>query len=140
MDKPTEFWVTVLWTDETKLELFGRMDQRYVWRVKGQAYDQKNTIPIVQHGGWSKMMLGCFSAAGTSNLYCVHGIMDSQKYQAILKRNVIPSVDKLNLGDHWTFQQDNDPKQNLQVHQSLVEKKILERPGVAFTVTRFKFD
>ncbi|CAB1425668.1 unnamed protein product [Pleuronectes platessa] len=26
-----------LWTDETKLELFGRMDQRYVLRVKGQA-------------------------------------------------------------------------------------------------------
>lgn len=41
-----------------------------------------------------------FSAAGTGNLNRVLGIMDSQKYQAILKRNVMPSVDKLNLGDH----------------------------------------
>uniref|UniRef100_A0A8P4KCU7 Transposase n=1 Tax=Dicentrarchus labrax TaxID=13489 RepID=A0A8P4KCU7_DICLA len=47
LDKNTEFWETVLWTDETKLELFGYMDQRYVCRVKGQAYDQKNTIPTV---------------------------------------------------------------------------------------------
>ncbi|KAL0152022.1 hypothetical protein M9458_052667 [Cirrhinus mrigala] len=90
LDKTTEFWETVLWTDETKLELFGHMDQRYVWRAKGQAYDQKNTIP--------------------TELAILPGIMDSQKYQFILKKNVMPSVDKLNLGDHWIFQQDNDPK------------------------------
>ena len=50
------------------------------------------------------MILGCFSAAGTGNLDRVPGIMDSPKYQAILKRNVMPAVEKLNLGDHWTFQ------------------------------------
>lgn len=27
-DKPQKFWDSVLWTDETKLELFGPMDQR----------------------------------------------------------------------------------------------------------------
>lgn len=54
--------------------------------------------------------MGLFSVAGTGNLDHVPGIMDSQKYQALLKRNVMPSVDKLNLGDHWTFKQDNDPK------------------------------
>lgn len=31
LDKPLKYWQTVLWTDETKLELFGPMDQRYVW-------------------------------------------------------------------------------------------------------------
>ena len=55
------------------------MDQWYVWCAKGQDYDQKNTIPIVKHGGGSLMMLGCFSAAGTGNLDRVPGIMDSQK-------------------------------------------------------------
>ena len=29
--KPQKFWDIVLLTDETKLELFGPMDQRYVW-------------------------------------------------------------------------------------------------------------
>ncbi|KAL0155598.1 hypothetical protein M9458_049861, partial [Cirrhinus mrigala] len=97
LDKTTESWETVLWTDETKLELFGHMDQRYVWRAKGQAYGQKKTIPTVKHGGGSIMMWGCFPAAGTGNLDCVPGIMDSQKYQVILKKNVMPSIDKLNL-------------------------------------------
>ena len=35
LDKITVFWETVLWTDETKLDRFGHMDQRFVWRVKG---------------------------------------------------------------------------------------------------------
>lgn len=51
LDRPAEFWDTVLWSDETKLELFGHMDQRFVWRKKGKAYDMKNTIPTVKHGG-----------------------------------------------------------------------------------------
>uniref|UniRef100_A0A8C5QBU4 Transposase n=1 Tax=Leptobrachium leishanense TaxID=445787 RepID=A0A8C5QBU4_9ANUR len=34
VDKPQKFWDSVLWTEETKLELFGPMDQRYVWRRK----------------------------------------------------------------------------------------------------------
>ena len=34
LDKTTEFWESVLWTEET--ELFGLMDQQYVRRAKGQ--------------------------------------------------------------------------------------------------------
>ena len=110
LDKTNEFWVTVLWIVETKLELFGHMDKRYVWLAKGQAYGHKNTILKVKPDGGSLTMLGCFSGAGTGNLDRVPSIMDSQKYQAILRRNVMPSVDKLNLGDHSTLQKDNDPK------------------------------
>ena len=35
--RASKFWDTVLWTDETKLKLFGPMDQRYVWRRKKEA-------------------------------------------------------------------------------------------------------
>lgn len=49
------------------------------------------------------MMWGCFSAAGNGNLGHVCGIMDTQKYQAILSRNVMHSVEKLGLRDHWTL-------------------------------------
>ena len=34
------FWYTVLWSDETKLELFDHMDVEYVWRKK-----EKHTTP-----------------------------------------------------------------------------------------------
>ena len=98
----------------------------------GQAYDQKNTIPTVNHGDGSLMMWGCFSAAGTGNLDRGAGIMDSQKYQAILKRNVMPSVDILNLGDHWIFQQDNDPKHTSKSTKAWLRKRswnVLEWPS-----------
>lgn len=137
LDKTTEFWETVLWTDGTKLELFGHMEQRYVWRVKDEAYDQTNTIPTVKHGGGSLMMRGCFSAAGTVNLRGP-GIMDSQRYQAILKRNITTSVDKFKHRWSLDFPARQWSQAHLQVNQSFVEKKILERPGVSFSVTGFK--
>jgi hypothetical protein len=34
-DKNRTFWRNVLWSDETKIELFGHNDHRYVWRKMG---------------------------------------------------------------------------------------------------------
>ena len=55
----------ILWSDETKIELFGVNSKRYVWRKPGTAHHLPNTIPTVKHGGGSIMLWGCFSAAGT---------------------------------------------------------------------------
>ncbi|KAI4893104.1 hypothetical protein NFI96_020620, partial [Prochilodus magdalenae] len=110
VDKPQRFWDSVLWSDETKLELFGTMDQRYVWRRKNQAYEQKNTLPTVKHGGGSIMLWGCFASNDTGKLQRVQGTMNSLQYQEILEENVMESVTNLRLGRRWTFQQDNDPK------------------------------
>src|SRR4029434_5710554 len=85
------------------------MDQRYVWRKKNEAYAEKNTLPTVKNGGGSVVLWGCFAASGTGNLQRAEGTMDSVKYQEILGKNVMPSVMKLKLGRHWTFQQDNGP-------------------------------
>ena len=32
------YWQNILWTDETKVQLFGRNTQHYVWRKKGTAH------------------------------------------------------------------------------------------------------
>ncbi len=37
-----ENWVKVLWSDETKIELFGINSTRCVWRRRNVAYDPKN--------------------------------------------------------------------------------------------------
>uniref|UniRef100_A0AAQ4RPP5 Transposase Tc1-like domain-containing protein n=1 Tax=Gasterosteus aculeatus aculeatus TaxID=481459 RepID=A0AAQ4RPP5_GASAC len=89
INMPPKFWNSVLWSNETKLELFGPMDQRYVWRKKNEAYAEKNTLPTVKHGGGSVMLWCCF--AGTGNLQRVEGTMDSVKYQEILGKNGMPS-------------------------------------------------
>ena len=46
----------ILWSDETKIELFGLNTKCYIWRKPG-------TIPTVKHGGGSIMLWGCFSVA-----------------------------------------------------------------------------
>ncbi len=38
LDDPQEFWNNVLWTDKSKVELFGRHGPRYVWRKPNTAF------------------------------------------------------------------------------------------------------
>lgn len=39
------------WADETKIEIFGHTDQRYIWRKAGEAFHENKTLPTVKHGG-----------------------------------------------------------------------------------------
>ena len=47
----------ILWSDETKIELFGIAAKRHVWRKPG-------TIPTVKHGGGSIMLWDVFQRQG----------------------------------------------------------------------------
>ena len=66
-DKPHNFWNKVIWSDETKIELFGHNHKHYVWRGVNKAYDERNTIPTVKHRGGSLMFWRCVSSKGTGN-------------------------------------------------------------------------
>ncbi len=50
-----ENWVKVLWSDETKIKLFGINSTR-VLRRRNAAYDPKKTIPTVKYGGGNIML------------------------------------------------------------------------------------
>ena len=104
-DKDHTFWRNVLWSDKT--ELFGHNDDRYVWRKKGDACKQKNTIPTVKLGG------ALLQAAGA--LHKIDGIVRWENYVNILKQQLKTSVRKLKLGRKWIFQMDNDPKNTSKV-------------------------
>ena len=45
LDDPEEAWDKVMWSDETKIELFGINLTRHVWRKRNAEYNPKNTIP-----------------------------------------------------------------------------------------------
>ncbi len=94
----------ILWSDETKLELFGLNSKRYVWRKPGTAHHLSNTVPTVKHGGGSIMLWGCFSAAGTGRLVAIEGKMNAAKYRNILDENLLQSAQDLRLGRRFTFQ------------------------------------
>ena len=88
----------LLWSDETKIELFGVNQKKYVWRRPGTEFAPRNTIPTVKHGGGSIMLWGCFSAEGTGELVRVQGIMDGDQYRQILDENLFKSARDLKLG------------------------------------------
>ncbi len=60
-------WVKVLWSDETKIELFGINSTRRVWRRRNAAYDPKNTILTIKHGGGNIILLIVFLLRGQDN-------------------------------------------------------------------------
>ena len=46
----------ILWSDETKMELFDLNAKGHVWMKPGTAHHLTNTIPTVKHGGGSNML------------------------------------------------------------------------------------
>ncbi len=63
--KGMDYWNHVLWSDETKIHLFGSDGVKRVRRQPGEEYKDKCVLPTVKHGGGSVMAWGCMSAAGT---------------------------------------------------------------------------
>ncbi|KAJ4437995.1 hypothetical protein ANN_13934 [Periplaneta americana] len=63
-DKPQTFWNTVIWSDETKINLFGSDGIQTVWRKANTADNLENTLPTVKHGGGSIKLWGCISSKG----------------------------------------------------------------------------
>ena len=125
LDDPEEAWEKVMWSDETKIELFGINSTRRVWRKRNAEYNPKNTIPTVKHGGGNIMLWGCFSAKGTGQLHRIEGRMNGAMYREIL-------------GEHWkwivdgVFQHDNDPKHTAKATKEWLKKKhikVLEWPS-----------
>ncbi|KAK6298276.1 hypothetical protein J4Q44_G00313310 [Coregonus suidteri] len=88
LDDPEEEWEKVMWSDETKIELFGLNSTRRVWRKKKDEYNPKNTIPTVKHGGGNIIHWGCFSAKGTGRLHRIEGRMGGAMYREILANNL----------------------------------------------------
>lgn len=108
--KKEDFWNQVIFSDESKYNIFGSDGRRTVWRKKNTEMQPQNLVPTVKHGGGSVMVWGCMSAAGVGNLHFIEGIMDHKMYIRILKENLGPSAEKLGLQGSYIFQQDNDPK------------------------------
>ncbi|XDV12822.1 hypothetical protein PO909_001392 [Leuciscus waleckii] len=132
LDDPEEEWEKAMWSDETKIELFGLNSTRHVWRKKKDEYHPKNTIPTLKQGGGYTILWGCFSAKGTGRQHCIEGRMDGAMYRKILANNLLPSVRALKMGRGWVLEHDNDPKHTARATKEWLRKKhlkVLEWPS-----------
>ena len=130
--KPKTFWHHILWSDESKINLFGSDGVKFVWRGPDEQYKDKCVTPTVKHGGGGIMVWGCMSAAGTGEIKIIDGVMDSTMYCDILKEKMVPSLKKL--GPRATFQHDNDPKHSSKQTTAFLKKqkvKVLEWPSMS---------
>ena len=90
------FWDQVLWTDESKFNLFGSEGRVMVWRTLQEAFDSRCTVPIVKHGGGNVKCWGCISSSDVGKLVFIDGNMTGEIYRDILQRNLFESLKKLN--------------------------------------------
>ena len=123
---------TILWSDETKVNLFGSDGVQNVWRRAGEEYADKNVVPTVKHGGGSLMVWGCMSSQGVGDLHFIEGIMNAQMYCNILAKKMIPSLKVLGRGA--VFQHDNDPKHSAKATSAFLKKKrvkVLDWPSMS---------
>lgn len=119
-NKDATFWNRVLFSDESKFNIFGSDGRGKVWRKPNEELNKKNLTPTVKHGGGSVMVWGCMAASGVGKLQFIDGIMDRWVYLNILKNNLKESAAALSIGRDFIFQQDNDPK-----HTAMIIKEWL---------------
>ncbi len=131
-DRDEDYWYSILWSDETKINVFGTDGFKTVWRRKGEEYKEKCMVPTVKHGGGSVLMWDCMSAAGVGELHFIDGIMNSQMYCSILKEKMLPSLCALGRRAH--FQHDNDPKHTSKTTVGFLKKnrvKVIQWPSMS---------
>lgn len=130
--KHMDYWNHVLWSDETKIHLFGSDGLKHVWRRPGEEYKDKCVMPTVKHGGGNVMVWGCMSAAGVGELHFIEGNMNSNMYCEILQQSMIPSLQKL--GRRAVFQHDNEPKHTSKTTTALLKRlrvKVMDWPSMS---------
>ncbi|ORD99530.1 TCB1 [Hepatospora eriocheir] len=117
-----DYWRQILWSDETKINVFGSDGRIYVRRERGNRYLKKYLTPTVKHDKVNIKLWGCFSYNGVGRLEIIKGNMDVIMYTKILKKNLKKSAKDLGLDENFVFHQDNDPKHTAKITDDWFEK------------------
>lgn len=115
-------WKKVLWSDESKFEVFGSHRRVFVRRRVGERAREECIVPTVKHGGGSVMVWGCFGNNRVGDLIKIDGILNKEGYKQILEDNALPSGLRL-IGRGFVFQEDNDPKHSSKLCRGFLAEK-----------------
>jgi len=115
-------WSNVIWTDESKFNLYGSDGIQYIRRPIAKRFDPQYMKPTVKHGGGNVMVWGAFSFRGIGPIHYVESIMTGESYKDILNNVFLPWARQTH-GRSFILQQDNDPKHTSGVVKAYVSNK-----------------
>lgn len=70
----------MLWTDESKYEVFGSKRRQFIHRRAGECFKLEYLVPTVKYGGGSVIMWGCFCGKKVRDLVKIDDIIDKNVY------------------------------------------------------------
>jgi len=119
-------WENIIWSDESKFEVFKGDGKRYVWRNPQEKYDPKCLIPTFKSGQESVMVWGCFTKNKLGPLVRLEGKITAIVYIEMLEKNLLPFINSLENKNNYIFQEDNAP-----IHTARIAKQWKENNNIA---------
>ena len=94
----------VLYTNESKFEIFGTKRRQYFRRRIGEAYQPECLNPTIKHGGGSLQVWGSLSSSGVGDLIKIEGRLTRERYVDIQRHHAVSSGMRL-IGHNFILQQ-----------------------------------
>jgi transposase len=98
-------WNKVIFSDESRIELFSNDYQRIAWRRPDEKYKIECLQPTVKKSD-GIMVWGCFCRDRLGPLVVIDGRITGERYKALLEEYLLPFMNELGAAD-YTFQDDN---------------------------------
>jgi hypothetical protein len=129
-----EDWKKVIFSDESRISIFGQDGIQYVRRRKGEAYRPECCTPTMKHPV-SVMIWGCMAREGIGRLQIMDGNVNARKYiDTVLEKKLMASAKDIFKVDNpdFIFQQDGAPCHTAKICKDWFEErdiKVLDWPG-----------
>jgi transposase len=89
-----EDWYRVVFSDESKFNLFGSDGKTTVRRRSGERFREDCCSPTVKHSPYV-MIWGCITGYGMGSLEFVRGSMNAAQYENTIRERVLPTIEGL---------------------------------------------
>jgi transposase len=121
-------WNEVIFSDESRFNVFDNDSQNWVWRQPHEKYNIDCLVPKVAHSP-GIMVWGCFTRDQIGPLIQVDGSITGEAYEKILKDHLLPFIQSLDSSKLWVFQDDNArPHRAGRVEQFKQDNDVLSLP------------